>query len=198
MQLFKQISLSFSSINLQIECIYIYSLWIMHSHSYNLMLLFLGTGHSFPRPLEKFGIALLLFAAPGTPLCCSHWWVSCGRSRFITNSLGSPETETLLICLRSSCPSPLRVWQLLPQWFSDLITIALNCPLLLLVFFSESEAQRVDHFVLIVYLIRLPFVSRLTSAKFLPSVLGQVYKKAFVILLIPFCGFFLSCPYLPL
>ena len=40
------------------------------------------------------------------------------------------------------------------------------------------------------------FVSGLTPAPFLPSLLGQVYKKAFIILLILFVFLFFS--YLPL
>lgn len=40
------------------------------------------------------------------------------------------------------------------------------------------------------------FVSGLTPAPFLPSLLGQVYKKAFIILLVLFVFLFFS--YLPL
>lgn len=56
------------------------------------------------------------------------------QSRFITNSLGSLEISALLICLHPSSPSPPPFWHLPPP-LSDLITVVLNCPLLLLCLF---------------------------------------------------------------
>ena len=49
MELLKHISLGLGNIISQREYVYIYSSWTVHSDT--LVLLFLGTGHSLPRPL---------------------------------------------------------------------------------------------------------------------------------------------------
>ena len=55
-----------------------------------------------------------------------------------------------------------------------------------------------DHFVLIVYLTRLSFVSGFTSALFFPSLLGQMYQKTLIVLIPPGHGPRPPNPYLPL
>ena len=105
---------------------------------------------------------------------------------FITNSLGSLEIGGPAKLPGSQLPKPSSV----PAATAP--TTVWPCPLLLLCLFlcewsSECGSFCTNH------LFNMPaFVSGLTPAPFLPSLLGQVYKKAFIILLIPFVVLFFS------
>lgn len=111
---------------------------------------------------------------------------------FITNSLGSLEVGGPAKLPGSQLPKPSLVLA------ATAPTTFWSCPLLLLCLFlcewsSECGSFCTNH------LFNMPaFIRGPTPAPFLPSLLGQVCKKAFIIILIPFVFLFFSYPYLPL
>ena len=169
MELLKHSSLGLRSIISQREYVYIYSSWTVHSDT--LVLLFLGTGHSLPWSFEKLELRFCSLQPTLLFLLMSLLWQS------------------------DSLPIPWALWKsgaLLkpsPVLAATAPTTVWPCPLLLICLFlcgwsSECGSFCTNHFF------NMPaFVSGLTPAPFLPSLLGQVYKKAFIILLILFVFF---------
>lgn len=137
MELLKHISLGLGSIILQREYVSIYSSWTVHSDT--LVLLFLGTGHSFPRPFEK----------PPRPHLAIPADESAVTVPFITSSLGSLEIGGPAKSPASQLPKPS------PVLAATAPSTFWSCPLLLLCLFLCEWSSEVDHFVLIVYLICL-------------------------------------------
>lgn len=128
MPLFKQTSLTLDCINLQVECTYIYLPWPMRSYRYSLMLLFPGVATNFPGLLRNLELCFCSLQPPGAPPCCSLWWVSPGRSRFITDSLGSLGIRGPVNLPASQLPKPRPLsGSRCPLQLSDHITVALNC-----------------------------------------------------------------------
>lgn len=180
MELLKHISLGLGSIILQREYVSIYSSWTVHSDT--PVLLFLGTGHSFPTPFEK----------PPRPHLAIPADESAVTVPFITNSLGSLEVGGPAKLPGSQLPKPS------PVLAATAPTTFWSCPLLVLCLFlcewsSECGSFCTNH------LFNMPaFIGGPAPAPFLPSLLAQVCKKAFIIILIPFVFLFFSYPYLPL
>lgn len=101
----------------------------MRSYRYSLMLLFPGVATNFPGLLRNLELCFCSLHPPGTPPCCSLWWVSPGRSRFITDSLGSLGIRGPVNLPASQLPKPRPLsGSRCPLQLSDHITVVLNCP----------------------------------------------------------------------